>query len=216
MAVIGTAALGAGHAFGATETITSSPGCCTFSKPTFTMDPGQVAAFQNLDGVSHNVTASGNGPDGAALFRSETIDTGQAPVNGTQYLSPGSYPFVCTIHPGMAANLAVSGNGTPVARPDIEVKVLSSKLHRVVSSSKLKVRVSAPTASDDVSVTARKGARKLGSKPNLDLAAGASRIVKLSLTSAGKNVLEDLGSAKVKVTGTVPFGSPATAKRKLD
>jgi plastocyanin len=210
------AALGATHALGATEAITTSPGCCAFSKGAFTIDLGQVATFQNLDGVSHDVFASGKGPDGAELFRSDTISSGQAPVHGTQYLAPGNYPFICTIHSEMSAQLAVTANGTPAARPDFELKVLSSSLDRVVSSGKLKLKVSATTESDDVSVTARKGARKLGSKRNLDLAAGASRIVKLRLTSAAENALEDLGSAKVKVTGTVPFGSPATAKRKLN
>jgi plastocyanin len=215
LAAIGATALGTVHAFGATETITSSLGCCTFAKASFSLDPGQVATFQNSGGVSHNVVASGNGPDGAALFGSDTIDSGQVPVKGTQYLASGSYPFVCTIHPGMEAVLAVTANGTPVARPDIEVKVLSSKLEKVISSGKLKVKVTATTASDDVGLVARKGARKLGSKPNIDLAAGSSRSVKLSLTGAGKNALEDLESAKVKVTGTVPFGSPDSGKRKL-
>jgi plastocyanin len=215
LAVIGATALGTTHAFGATETITSSPGCCTFTKPAFAIDPGQVATYQNPGGVSHNVYASGNGPDGAPLFSSETIDSGQTPVNGTQYLGPGSYPFICTIHPEMVAELAVTANGIPLARPDIEVKVLSSKLGKVVSSGKLKVKVSASTESDDIVLVARKGARKLGSKPNIDLAAGSSRSVKLRLTGAGKNALEDLESARVKVTGAVPFGSPDSGKRKL-
>lgn len=215
LAVTGAAAFGAAHALGVTETITTSPACCTFAQPTFTLDPGQVATFQNNDGVSHNVFASGDGPDGAVLFSSDTTTSGQVPVNGTQYLGTGSYPFVCTVHPEMVAQLAVTANGTPVARPDIEVKVLSSKLGKVVSSGKLKVKVSASAVSSDVVLTARKGARKLGSKGNIDLAAGASVTVKVPLTQSGKNALKDLESAKVKVSGAVPFGSPDTAKRKL-
>jgi plastocyanin len=217
LAVIGAAALGAPHALGAAETITSSPACCTFSKGTFTTGQGEVASFQNVNsGTSHNVTASGNGPDGQSLFRSATITSGQAPVDGTQYLAAGTYHFICTIHgSSMSADLVVTGSGTPLARPDIAVKVLSRKLDRVVSRGKLKVKVTASTESSDVALTARKGARKLGSKHKIDLAAGTSRKLKLPLTLAAKNALEGLGSAKVKVTGTVPFGSPATAKRKL-
>jgi plastocyanin len=215
LVVSGAAVLGAAHAFGATETITSSPACCTFAKSSFAIDPGQVATYQNPGGSLHNVTASANGPDGAALFRSETIDSGQTPVAGTQYLGAGSYHFVCTIHEGMVADLVVTANGTPVARPDIAVKVLNRKLDKVVSSGRLKLRLSATTQSDDVTLTARKGARKLGSKRNVDLTAGGSRTVKLALTAGGKGVLEDLDSARVKVTGAVPFGSPATAKGKL-
>jgi plastocyanin len=216
LAVIGAVALGAAHAFGAAETITSSPACCTFSKDTFTVDQGEVATFQNPSGdISHNVTASGNGPDGQSLFRSATITSGQAPVDGTQYLAAGTYHFICTIHSSMSADLLVTGNGAPVARPDIAFKVLSRKLDRVASRGRLKVKVTASTESSDVALTARKGARKLGSKRNIDLAAGTSRKLKLPLTGAAKSALEGLGSAKVKVTGTVPFGSPATAKRKL-
>ncbi len=114
----------------------------------------------------------------------------------------------------MRSDLAV-GAGTPVARPDIELKVLSTKIDKVVSSGKLKLKVTAPTASADVLLTAKKGARKLGTKGGLSLTAGSSRTVKLTLTTAGENVLEDLNSAKVKATGTVPFGSPDTAKKKL-
>jgi plastocyanin len=215
LAVTGAAAFGAAHALGVTETITSSPACCTFAKPTFTLDPGQVATFQNPGGASHNVFASGNGPDGAVLFSSDTITSGQASVNGTQYLGPGSYPFVCTIHAGMSANLVVTGNGSPVARPGVVLTVVSKKLHRVLASGKLNVKVSASALSSDVELTARKGARKLGSQSNIDLAAGASRTVKLPLTQSGKKALKHLESAKVKVSAAVPFGSPATAKRTL-
>jgi plastocyanin len=215
LAVTGAAAFGATHALGVSETITSSQACCTFAKPSFSLDPGQVAAFQNPGGVSHNVFASDNGPDGEPLFTSATIDSGQTPVNGTQYLTAGSYRFVCTIHPEMAADLVVTGNGSPVARPDVDLTVVSKKLKRVLGSGKLKVKVSASALSSDVVLTARKGARKLGSKRNIDLEAGASRTVKLPLTQSAKNALEDLESAKVKVSGAVPFGATATAKRKL-
>ena len=215
LAVTAAAAFGAANALGVTETITSSPTCCTFAKPSFSIDPGQVGTFENPGAVSHNVFASGNGPDGEPLFTSDTIDSGQTPVNGTQYLTPGTYHFVCTIHPEMTADLVVSGSGTPIARPDVDLKVVSKKLHKVLGSGKLVVKVSAVALSNDIVLTARKGARKLGSKRNIDIAAGASRTVKLPLTQSAKNALEDLESAKIKVSGAVPFGATATAKRTL-
>jgi len=215
LALAGVATFGAAQALAATETITASAAGVAFDKPSFQLDPGQVASFQNLSNSQHDVTATGKGPDGAALFSSDTISTAQSPVNGTQYLSTGSFEFFCTIHPEMRSDLVVGSNGSPLARPDIEIKVLSTKLGKVLSSGKLKVTVTAPTASNDVQLVARKGARKLGSKGNLDLATGSSRTVKLKLTAAAENALEDLESAKVKVTGSVPFGSPDTAKRKL-
>ena len=159
LAVTGAAAFGAAHALGVTETITTLPTCCTFTKPTFTIDPGQVATFQNNDGSSHNVYASDKGPDGAVLFSSNTTTSGQTPVNGTQYLGTGTYTFVCTVHLDMTANLVVTGNGSPVARPGVVLTVVSKKLDQVLSSGKLKVKVSSSAASSDVVLTAQKGQR---------------------------------------------------------
>jgi len=217
LAAVGAVALGAGYALAASQAISSSATCCTFSQPSFTIDAGQVATFSNAAATaSHNVTAAGKGPDGKKLFRSPDLTGGQvAQVDGTQYLTPGTYHFVCTIHEGMAADLVVTGNGTPVARPSISVEVTSGTLDAVVASGKLKVKVSAQTQSHGIALVARKGARKLGSKPGIDLVAGASQVVKLPLSRSGRRALAGLGSATVKVSGSVPFGAGATATRKL-
>jgi plastocyanin len=212
---IGTAMLGGVQALAAAETITASQVGNTFSKATFTIDQGEVASFQNTGSTTHNVFASGRGPDGEPLFESATIGAGQTPVNGTQYLTAGGYPFVCTIHPGMAASLQVTANGVPAARPQVTIRVLSANIDQVVSSRKLRVKVSAAAQSDDVSLIARKGARKLGAKQAIDIAAGASRTIKVPLTGSGRKALKDLESAKVKVTASVPFGSPDSASRRL-
>ena len=114
----------------------------------------------------------------------------------------------------MTAQLTV-GPATPVARPAVKLKVLSKKVDKVESSGKLKVKVTAAGQSDDVVLVAKKGARKLGSKSNVDVAAGSSSKVKLKLTRSGRKLLEDVAKAKVKVTATVPFGETASTKRKL-
>jgi plastocyanin len=216
LAAVATIALGAGQALGASEPITANPGVCsvdcTFSKPTFTIDQGTVATFQNPSTTLHNVTSSPGEPQ----FHSTTISAGQAPVEGTQFLAPGTYRFFCTVHPAtMLADLVVTGTGTPVARPKVTLKILSSKLDKVVSSRRLKIKVSAVTASQGVSLTAKKGAKKLGSKGNINLAAGASRTIKLKLSTAARKALDGLKTAKVKVTAKVPNGSPASATRTL-
>jgi plastocyanin len=210
-------ALAAGVALAAGQTITTSATSDSFSQASFAIDQGDVASLQNTSVQNtHNVTAQDNGPDGKKLFRTPDTDPGNtAPVNGTQYLAQGQYHFVCTIHAGMEANLTVTGNGTPVARPDIELKVLSSKLDKVRASRRLKVKVTAPTESKDVALVARKGARKLASKSGIDIAAGSSKTLRLKLTGSGRKALELLQKAKVKVTGTVPFGSPDSARRTL-
>jgi plastocyanin len=214
VAVTGAAALGAGQALGASESITTSTACCSFGKASFTIDQGTVATFQNLDpgAAPHDVTAVGSGADGNPLFRSATINLGQTPVTGTDSLAPGTYRFFCAVHPTqMSGELVVTGSGSP----GVAVKILSRNLAGVVSSHKLKVKLLAVTARNDVSVTARKGTRMLGSKRGIDLPAGASRTVGLPLSRAGRNYLKNLGTAKVKVTATVPGSKPASATRRL-
>src|SRR5256885_6541708 len=101
----------AGLAFAAAPIIGQADN--TFSAPTYTIDQGEVGQLQ-VTGSTHNATARQTGPDGQALFRSPTISSGNAGVQGTQYLSAGDYSFFCTIHPTtMQATLHVTGNGTP-------------------------------------------------------------------------------------------------------
>jgi plastocyanin len=210
------ATFGVGQAIGATEQITASPTCCQFAKTNFAIDAGQVANFSNTGDTSHDVTSQDNGPDGNKLFESETIVSGKnSPVAGTQYLSPGTYQFFCSIHPEMVASVTV-GAGTPVARPEVTLKVASKKLDKVVSSGKLRVTLTGVAAAQNVVVTVKKGALKLGKTDTVfDVPAGQSRGAVFKLTNSQKNKLDGLNSAKVKVSATVPFGSPAKTSRKL-
>jgi plastocyanin len=203
----------AGVALAASQTIIGQ-GDNTYSAGTYTTDQGEVAQLQ-VTGSSHNSTATGNGPDGKALFRSATISGGTTPVNGTQYLKAGSYPFICTIHPStMQATLVVTGNGTPQARPHIDLKLVSSKLAKVVKKGKLLVGINASVNSDDVSVEAKLGKASLGKAQGLSLAAGQSSAV-LKLTKAGRSKLARHSKATVLLQGSVAFGAPASAKGKL-
>ncbi len=218
IAAVGLMAMGAGYAFGASETVTSSPACCTYSKATYTIDAGSVGSFQNQTaGIPHTMTASGDGPDNKPLFDTGAVSSGQtAAAKGTQFLAPGTYHFFCMIHgPSMSADLIVTGNGAPVGRPEVSLKFLSKDLSKVASSGKLKLKLSAATASDGIVVSAKKGAKKLGPVKKVDLAAGGSRVVKLPLNSSARKALGDLSKAKVKATAEVPFGAPAHAKRGL-
>jgi plastocyanin len=214
LAVTGGVVLGAGQALGVSEPITTSTTCCSYGKPTFTIDRGTVATFQNLDpGTSpHDVLSIDTGPNNRPLFSSAQINVGQAPVNGTDSLPPGNYRFFCTVHPTqMSGELVV----TPSASPTVAVSVLSRRLGQVASSGKLKVKLRGLLASKNVSLTARVGKRKLGTARGIDLPAGASRAVRLPLSGSGRNFLSGRGAAKVKVTATPPGDTPATATRRL-
>jgi plastocyanin len=193
-----------------------STGSNTFDQASYSTGEGVLSQFQWSGGGPHNVTANQNGPDGKRLFRSATISSGTTPIDGTQYLPQGSYGFTCTVHPDtMQANLVVSASGTPVARPDIEVKILSRDLDKVQNKDKLAVKIRAVTESEDASLVARLGKRFLGRKAGIDLAAGQVRKLRLKIGKKGRAALEDRNKAKVKLKGTVPFGSPDAFKRVL-
>lgn len=181
----------------------------------FSLDAGSIPQFTNDDaGDSHNVVATEDGPDGEELFQTALLaGGGSAPVTGAQYLTPGEYRFVCTIHVDMAGALSVAGSGA-VPRPAVEVAVVSSKLRRVAKG-KLRVAVEATARSDDVGLAARLGARPLASAAEIDLDAGESRTVTLKLDGKARKLLVDLERAKVSLSAEVPFGAPDGAKRTL-
>ena len=212
LVVAGVAVSSSGSALGASEPITTTTSCCAFSKPSFAIDPGTVAIFQNLDpGIApHDVVANENGTNGRPLFASATIPAGQAPVTGTETLNPGNYRFFCTIHPTqMTGDLVVNGTA-----PAVGAKVLSRSLDAVVSSGKLKVQLSSASATRGVSLAASLGKAKLGAKGGIDLAAG-TRTIAVKLSRAGRTALTDRKSAKVKVAVSVPGGTPVTVKQRL-
>ena len=182
-----------------------------FAAPSYGHQAGTLATMTWGGGGSHNVTATGDGPDGEALFRSDTISGGTIPVNGTQYVGPGSYSFICTIHPAtMQATLNVAG--TPLARPELSLKVKSGNLAQALRSGEVKVEAKVSGGSgEEAEVTAQLGKREIA-KPK---STSRTRALKLKLTKKGRKLLAKRGKAKIKARGSIEFGSPATAKRVL-
>ena len=180
----------------------------------YTIDQGEIPTFINGGASQHNVTAQTNGPDKRALFSTPTLNGGQqAPVDGTQYLTAGSYTFFCTIHPTqMQATLVVTSNGKPQARPSAS---LTSKTKTISKALKKGIQVSADasTAISSAAFTAKLGSATIG-KTTRSLAAGAQKVT-IKLTKSGKSKLRGKSKATVKVTAQIPFGFPATVKTKL-
>lgn len=206
-------ALAAGSAFAVAQPIVATDD--VFSAATYTMDQGDRPVLQNNGVNQHNATARANGPDGKFLFESPTIGGGTTTLNGTQYLTAGTYAFICSIHPlSMQANLQVSAAGTPVARPQIDVLLGAGKLSKIAKKGKLPVTVKGITQSDGVTLQAKLGKSVIASQNAFNLTAGQSRKITLKLKKSAKGKLAKKKSAKLKVTGQVPFGAPDTGSRK--
>ena len=217
VAVVALAAMAyAGIALAASDTITAGPAESYDRQATgtpYNADQGDIVQFQDLGGT-HNVTARQPGPDGKPLFRSPTASGGTAAVDGSQYLSAGDYPFFCTVHPTtMSGTLHVTGNGKPQARPTATLALRTKTISKAVKKGLL-VSVSANTPISGATLTAKLGKSTIG-KTTTSLASGA-QTKNLKLTKAGKSKLGGKGTAKVTVTADIPFGSPATAKAKLN
>jgi plastocyanin len=202
----------AGIALAVSDTIVAGP-AESFSAATYSTDQGEVVPFQNLGG-SHNVTARQNGPDGKALFRSETTTSGTTPVNGTQYLTASDYAFFCSVHPTtMQGTLRVTGAGTPQARPSATLTLRTKKISKALKRGLL-VGINSSAKVDGASLVAKLGKTTIGKAAGLSWFAGQQAQV-VKLTKSGKSKLRAKGKATVKVTADIPFGSPATAKGKL-
>jgi len=186
-------------------------------------DEGLQMVLVNEGSNPHDVISFDPGPDGKELFRSAIVpgsaDPGspEGPVEGTQFLSAGTYEFFCSIHAGMDGTMTVSTTGTPIPRPEISLKLKSKKLEKVLDSGKLKVKVEAaePTDAEGISLQARKGKKAITKKKSLALGAGDSETAKLKLKKNAAGKLAELEKAKVKVSGTVDFGFGDKASKKL-
>jgi plastocyanin len=217
VAVVAALAAWAGTANATGVSIVADPTCCTFLPGPYEQSLGETAIFDNSGTTSyHDVTSTRKGPDGKPLFAVALTPGGKsAPIRGTEYLTPGTYPFYCTLHgAAMSGELTVDGSGTVVRRPQIKVSFVKQKLKQIRKSG-VKVKVKAVTASKGVSVTASKGKLKLGSRTGLSLKAGQTKTVTLRLTKAGRKALKKTRVARIKLKATVPFGKSASASRRV-
>jgi len=203
----------------AADTITADVDCCTFAPGPYFQDLGEIPTFENPPGANpHNVTSTDTGPDGGALFRSQTIGAADStPVEGAQYLDAGTYPFFCTLHgASMSGELVVEdGKGAVVPRPSVKLAIPGQRLKKVRRSGRIKVKVRAVTASSDVRITVRRGRKAIGSASNIAVQAGKSRTVKVKLSRKGRKAIKKGRKVAVSAKATVAFGKPANAKRKL-
>jgi plastocyanin len=218
VAAAALATLGGGVSWAA-ETIRASALSNTYVAPSYDMAAGEVPTFTNdsVGDIPHDVAGTARGPDGKFLFKSKVIGSNEStPVNGTQYLNPGTYRFFCTIHgSSMSADLDV-GPGNPEPRPRLEVVVLSRRIGAVRRSDELRVRLSGGGSdARGVALVAKLGARRIAAERGVSIAAGANRRLTIDLSRRGRQALAGRERAAVTVKATVPFGAPDTARRLL-
>ncbi|AGY58152.1 cupredoxin domain-containing protein [Gloeobacter kilaueensis] len=72
-----------------------------FQPVTLKVQAGQAVRFLNKDGEPHTVAAQ----DGS--FTSPALDTGDS--WSYAFTQPGTYPYICTIHPFMRGTITVTG-----------------------------------------------------------------------------------------------------------
>ncbi|MFI9272245.1 cupredoxin domain-containing protein [Kitasatospora sp. NPDC052896] len=72
-----------------------------FAPATITVHPGEQVTVVNEDATTHTVTAEDKSFDTGAV-------NGGASATFTAPTTPGSYPYICTIHQYMHATLTVS------------------------------------------------------------------------------------------------------------
>jgi plastocyanin len=200
-------------------TITADDSCCEFDLDFYEQSRGEVATFENPAGADapHNVVSIVRDLEGRPLFRSETIAAGStSPVEGTQYLNEGEYPFFCTLHGlSMGGQLEVSSQGTVVPRPAARLAIPTQKLRTVRKSGIIKVSAKALVGSPVLSISAKSGAVTVASAGGIRLGPGATRTVRLKLSRAGRKAVSKGRRAVISVRGSVEFGSPVSAKRTV-
>jgi plastocyanin len=188
----------------------------SFDRSTYYSDQGDLVQYQYVGaGAPHNVRST-QFSGGERLFSSDTISTGTTPVDGTQYLAPGTYPFICTIHPSqMAAELVVREDGTPPpddgTPPPDGGAPLTLDMAAKTQELKKKLRF---TATANVASTLVAEGKKIKDATE-QLAANQRTKVKAKLKRKARNPLEqkleEKGRAGVKVTGTATTQSGAEA-----
>jgi plastocyanin len=165
-------------AFADKEVVTGQ-GCDCFAPAQVTMDQGERLTFRNADLLKgHDLRSEAMAPNGTApLFSAPEIGPGtSAFVEGSQYLTTGTYDFVCTLHAGMDGKLNVTALGTPVPRPSgggqttppdgtapgVKLKVGALKASRLAKSRRIRAVVQVDESSV-VTLVASIGSKRIGS-----------------------------------------------------
>src|SRR5829696_5302604 len=86
------------------EIVGSTPN--RYSNPQVTIDQGERLTFRNTDIANHDITSEQTGDVNGRLFATPLVGRGESSfVEGSQYLTTGSYNFFCSIHGEMKGTI---------------------------------------------------------------------------------------------------------------
>ncbi len=108
-------------------------GAC-FTPTILRVDPGATVTFVNKDPFVHNVTANGWG-------HFDNLDPGDSFT--ASFDAPGTYPFACTIHPGMSGAIVVGDGIAAVANNGVTTGTMADQARAQIAGG------STPTAGSD-------------------------------------------------------------------
>lgn len=214
----------------ADEEIVASAGN-RYAAATYEIDQGERLTFRNSDvtGVNHDVASTANGDVRGFLFASEVIGNGKTSfVEGSQYLTTGSYPFFCTIHPEqMKGTLNVNSAGTPAPRPgsggggggdapaaddtppEVSIDYAPLRARTLKKRRKLTLRVGADEAAT-LTVTVKIGNRRIGTK-KVRLSVPSTKKVSFKLGAKVRRALKKGARLRIAVEAVDAAGNPGSA-----
>jgi hypothetical protein len=138
-----------------------------YSAPSYSMDQGEILVFRNRDPFLEHGVVSDHTSGGEPLFEAPVAPPRRTRlVRNAPFLTDGSYPFHCPVHPEMTATLVVTANGEPLPpdsiAPTAVVKVQTKRLGALLNRRRLRLAVN-PSEAEDVALSVRAGGIALAS-----------------------------------------------------
>lgn len=176
-----------------------------YSSSTYAIDQGGGLDFINDSDRPHDLISVGLFSS-RPLFRAPRLAPGSSTtVPGVEYLVAGTYPFFCSLHPGMEANLVVNSGGTPLERPAVAARIISATKSALLRSGTVRIALSTATAVSGVTLRLSFLGTVRASR-SLDLLPGSSVPVSLDIPKAIRRRIARLRALRLQITGSVPLG----------
>lgn len=186
----------------------------TFSALSYSIDQGDSVVFTNADGQRHNVKSTSLF-EGDFLFGTGTVQPGSSgPVGGVEYLDTGSYPFFCAFHPGMEATLIVGPSGSPLERPRVSTRILTSRKKFLARKGFLRVELVSAVSVPSLNVRVVRASRELA-EVSADLTANTAKVIEVRLPTSFRRRLAGMKAVRIGIRGSVPYGTFESAERSF-